>query len=236
MAKHGLQPKGVARRNKIILSAVKLFLENGYERTTTSQIMAASGMAQSSFFAAFENKEALLLVLTKQMFANQFSNVEQLVPEGEPLMLYAAETALQMHITELSSSLREIYVMTYSLPSTSEFIYTAVTPKLMKVFSSYMPDAQEKDFYEIDIASSGVTRGFMAKKCDMYFTMDMKLRRYLSCCFKLFDVPKEDYEPVIERVLQMDLHSVAEKIIADTIQRAEAGFETVIAERSAEEQ
>ena len=64
MAKHGLQPKGVARRNKIILSAVKLFLENGYERTTTSQIMAASGMAQSSFFAAFENKEALLLVLT----------------------------------------------------------------------------------------------------------------------------------------------------------------------------
>lgn len=128
MAKHGLQPKGVARRNKIILSAVKLFLENGYERTTTSQIMAASGMAQSSFFAAFENKEALLLVLTKQMFANQFSNVEQMVPEGEPLVLYATETALQMHITELSSSLREIYVMTYSLPSTSEYIYTAVTP------------------------------------------------------------------------------------------------------------
>lgn len=76
----------------------------------------------------------------------------------------------------------------------------------------------------------------MAKKCDMYFTMDMKLRRYLSCCFKLFDVPKEDYEPVIERVLQMDLHSMAEKIIADTIKKAEAGFETVIAERDAEEQ
>ena len=76
MAKHGLQLKGGARRNKIILYAVKLFLENGYERTTTSQIMAASGMAQSSFFAAFENKEALLLVLTKQMFANQFSNVD----------------------------------------------------------------------------------------------------------------------------------------------------------------
>lgn len=165
MAKHGLQPKGVARRNKIILSAVKLFLENGYERTTTSQIMAASGMAQSSFFAAFENKEALLLVLTKQMFANQFSNVEQMVPEGEPLVLYAAETALQMHITELSSSLREIYVMTYSLPSTSEYIYTAVTPKLMKIFSAYMPGAQEKDFYEIDIASSSVTRGFNGKKC-----------------------------------------------------------------------
>ena len=60
------------------------------------------------------------------------------MPEGEPLVLYAAETALQMHITELSSSLREIYVMTYSLPSTSEYIYTAVTPKLMKIFSAML--------------------------------------------------------------------------------------------------
>lgn len=59
MAKHGLQPKGVARRNKIILSAVKLFLENGYERTTTSQIMAGIRDGSVFFFAAFENKEAL---------------------------------------------------------------------------------------------------------------------------------------------------------------------------------
>lgn len=235
MAKHGLQPKGVARRNKIILSAVKLFLENGYERTTTSQIMAASGMAQSSFFAAFENKEALLLVLTKQMFENQFNNAEALTLVKNPLMTYAVETALQLHIAELSSSLRELYVMAYSLPSTSEYIYTAVTKKLQLIFKPYMPNAQEKDFYEIDIASSGVTRGYMAKKCDIYFTMDMKLRRYLSCCFKLFDVPKAEYEPVIEQVLQMDLQSVAEKIIADTIQKAEAGFETVIAERGTEE-
>ena len=120
----GLQPKGVARRNKMLLAAVQLFLENGYEKTTTAAIARAAGMAPSSFFAAFENKEALLLTLVQQMFNRQFENAEQLLGEQkDPLMLYGIETALQMYITELSEPLRELYVMAYSLPTTCEYIY-----------------------------------------------------------------------------------------------------------------
>ena len=79
----GLQPKGVARRNKMLLAAVQLFLENGYEKTTTAAIARAAGMAPSSFFAAFENKEALLLTLVQQMFNRQFENAEQLLGGAE---------------------------------------------------------------------------------------------------------------------------------------------------------
>ncbi len=230
MAKYGLQPKGIVRQNKIILSAVKLFLENGYERTTTAQIMSAGGMAQSSFFAAFENKEALLLVLTKHMFADQFDLVDSLLPDAPPLMLYATETALQMHIAELSEPIREMYVMAYSLPSTSEYICKHVVDKLELIFSSYLPNAEKKDFYELELGSSGVTRSFMAKKCDMYFTMEQKLRRFLTCCFKLYDVPQEDFQPVIDEVLKLDLHTVAENLVAETIHKAEIGFQSVMAE------
>ena len=52
----GLQPKGVARRNKMLLAAVQLFLENGYEKTTTAAIARAAGMAPSSFFARSEER------------------------------------------------------------------------------------------------------------------------------------------------------------------------------------
>ena len=68
----GLQHKGIIRRNKMLYAAVQLFLENGYEKTTTASIAKAAGMAPSSFFAAFENKEALLLTLVKTMFGSQF--------------------------------------------------------------------------------------------------------------------------------------------------------------------
>ena len=41
----GLQPSGIRRRNKMIYAAVVLFLENGYEKTTTAQIARRAGMS-----------------------------------------------------------------------------------------------------------------------------------------------------------------------------------------------
>ena len=209
----------------MLKAATFLFLEQGYDKTTTTQIAKAAGMSQASFFAAFESKEAILLELTKIMFSSQFVAAAAMMPTDDPLLLYALETGLQLHITELSEPLRELYVTTYSLRSTSEYVYQNTTEKLIKIFAPYLPEAQENDFYELEIASASVTRGFMARPCDLYFTMERKMRRYLSCCFRIYKVPEEVYAPVIEAALRRDLKSDAEKIIAATVQRAELGFE-----------
>lgn len=224
----GLQHKGIVRKNKMMLAAVKMFLEQGYEKTTTAQIAKEAGMAPSSFFAAFENKEELLLTLVKLMFSSQFENTEKLLGgEADPLMVYGVETSLQMYITELSEPLRELYVVAYSLPTTSEYIYVSTASKLQELFKEYMGDAQLKDYYEMDIASSSITRGFMAKRCGLYFTMEDKLRRFLSCCFTLYRVPEQKQMQVIEQILKMDLKTMAEHTIAETVRRAEAGFESI---------
>lgn len=209
----------------MLKAATFLFLDQGYEKTTTTQIAKAAGMSQASFFAAFESKEAILLELTKIMFSSQFIAAEAMMPADNPLLLYALETGLQLHITELSEPLRELYVATYTLSSTSKFVYQSTVKKLMKIFAPYLPDAKENDFYELEIASAGVTRGFMAQPCDMYFTMERKLRSYLSCCFRIYKVPEEVYTPIIEAALSRDLKADAERIIAATVHRAESGFE-----------
>lgn len=41
-------------------------------------------------------------------------------------------------------------------------------------------------------------------------------------------MPEEKQEEVIEQVLKLDLKSMAEKIIADTVKKAEEGFESVL--------
>lgn len=216
----------------MIYAAVKLFLENGYEKTTTASIAKAAGMAPSSFFAAFENKEALLLTLVKTMFGSQFENTEKLLgKDPDPLLVYGAETALQMYIAELSEPLRELYVVGYSLPTTSEYIYASTAQKLQYIFAGYMGTSELRDFYEMDIASAGITRGFMAKKCDIYFTMEDKLRRFLQCCFTLYKVPEAKQNEVIEQILKMNLKPIAERIIEDTVRKAEEGFEAVLTEK-----
>lgn len=224
----GLQPKGIARRNKMLLAAIQLFLDQGYEKTTTAQIARAAGMSPTSFFAVFENKEALLLTLTQIMFENQFAKARAFAKDMEPLMVYCLETSLQIYITELSEPLREIYVMAYTLPSTTEYILKSTAVQIKAIFSPFMPDAEDKDFYEMDIASGSIMRGFMARKCDMYFTVQKKISRFLECCLKLYDVPKEKRASLIEAVLAFDLHSVAKRLIDEIIAKAETGLEKAI--------
>ena len=218
---------GLVTQQKVLRSAVALFLEKGYTRTTTGEIATAAGIGQSSFFHVFPSKEALLLELVQRMFAGQFDLAGQHSGAEDPVFLYAVETALQLHIAELTEPLRELYVMGYTLPSTSAFIYRSTAARLQKIFGPYVPGAQPKDFYEMEIASGSIMRGFMSVPCDVYFTMDAKISRFLDCSLKLYDVPREKRAAITAAVLQMDLHTMASGIIQKTVQQAEKGFEAL---------
>ena len=207
---------------------IELFLKNGYEKTSTASIAKAAGLSASSFFAAFENKEALLLRLVEKMYEAQFLQSDALLPDkGDPVFLYSVETALQLHITELSEPLRELYVTAYTLPTTTEYIITQTAKKLQKLFTDFLPDATSKDFYEMDLASSGITRSFMARPCDFYFTMEDKLSRYLSCNLTLYHVPSGQQLDIISSILNMDLRTIATNMIDDMIRRAKNQFASV---------
>lgn len=175
----------------------------------------------------FPSKEALLLELVQRMFSGQFALAGQHSGEQDPVLLYAVETALQLHIAELTEPLRELYVTGYSLPTTSAYIYHSTAKRLQTIFGPYLPEAQPKDFYEMEIASASIMRGFMSVPCDVYFTMEAKISRFLDCSLKLYDVPKEKRAAITAAVLQMDLHTMALGIIQKTVQQAEKGFEAL---------
>ena len=218
---------GLVTQQKVLRAAVALFLEKGYTRTTTGEIAKAAGIGQSSFFHVFPSKEALLLELVKRMFGGQFDLAGQYSGTEDHVFLYAVETSLQLHIAELTEPLRELYVVGYSLPTTSAYIYHSTAKRLQTIFGAYLPDAQPKDFYEMEIASASIMRGFMSVPCDLYFTPEAKITRFLECSLKLYDVPKEKRAAITAAVLQMDLHTMALGIIQKTVQQAEKGFEAL---------
>lgn len=226
-------------RSRALREAVSLFLEQGYHDTKLDQIAERIDRSRAALLRAYSDKEAILYALVTHMFGSQFSNAAKLLGgEPDPLLLYGVETALQLHICELSEPLRDLYVTAYTLESTSDYIYHSTTKELQHIFAEYMPDAAESDFYELELASGSVMRGYMAKKCDMYFTFDRKLTLFLNCCFKIYDVPKPKREQIISQVLAMDLKTMAEKIIAETVKQAQAGFDISVlnAEKATDEQ
>ena len=91
MPLRGKQASGLLTQQKMLRAAVKLFLEKGYEGTTTAEIARAAGMTPSSFFRAFPSKEALLLELVRRMFGGQFDLAGQHSGAANPVFLYAVE-------------------------------------------------------------------------------------------------------------------------------------------------
>ena len=222
----GAQPKIAERESRMIYAAIKLFLENGYEQTTTVAIAQAAGMSSSAFFAVFANKEALLLKLTKWMYEKQFAITARLLGEGyEPEMFYAVEPSIQMYIAEKSEARRELYVSSYSYAATANYIHQMATDKLVELFGAMHPQYTRQDFYELELATSGMVRSFMARKCDRSFTMEQKLRRFLSCSMTIYGVAEEKQQQVIDRVLEMDLKSVADQLVADAIHQADEQYQ-----------
>ena len=112
MPGHGLQARGIAREQKMIYAGMTLFLEQGYERTTTAQIARKAGMSPASFFAAFENKEALLLRLTALLLVSclAMTGVSLAVEPGsasDPLVTlsYLNETFLGQIMTKVDQKI-----------------------------------------------------------------------------------------------------------------------------------
>lgn len=201
-------------KNNILSACVKLFLEQGYYKTTLSAIVKEAGVSFSSFQNLFKTKDGVLLELTEIMFNSQFAMARSVSGmEIKPMLIYAAETAIQITLTELNENLREIYVEAYSNPASLEYIYTRTTQELEKIFAKYNPDFSESDFYEHEIGSSGMMRNYMARKCDQYFTLERKLERFIDISLKTYNVPSEEIKEAVDFVLSLDIRDISNKIM-----------------------
>lgn len=187
MLLRGKQASGLLTQQKMLRAAVKLFLEKRYEGTTTAEIARAAGMPPSSFFRAFPSKEALLLELDKRMFSEQFTLAEQHSAaralrggDGYPAPHRRADRAAARAVRDA-----------YTLSSISAYLYRGTAKRLEGIFGDDLPDAEAKDFYEMEITSTGMMRSFVAVPCDMYFTVERKIARFLECALKICNVPPE---------------------------------------------
>lgn len=216
-------------RAHALREAVTLFLTQGYNNTTVNQIADRIDRSPAALLRAYPDKESMLYALVTHMFGSQFGNVRKLLGENaDPLLVYGVETALQIHICELSEPLRDLYVSAYTLPTTTELIYHNTAKELQNIFSEYLPHATESDFYELELASGSVMRGYMVKPCDMYFTIERKLTLFLQCALKIYDVPADKRDAIVKQVLAMDLKSYAQKIVDDTVKLSEEGFDSKV--------
>ena len=202
------------------------FLEQGYKNTSVSQIVEEAGVARGSYLNLFPTKEKILLELVEAMFSGQFSVARSIADRNlPPVYAYAVETAIQITLTELNENLRDIYIEAYSLPETSEYIYLHTTYELKQIFGKNFPDYDDSDFYEMEIGTAGLMRGYMARKCDIHFPLERKLRRFLVAEMRVYQVPETEQEKVLQFIQSLDIKAIATDVMYKLFAMLEMTFD-----------
>lgn len=209
-----LRKSSIELKNKILSVCVRLFLEQGYNQTPISQIIKETGVSASSFQNIFHTKDGVLYELIKAMFKGQFSAANEITgSELSPVYVYAVETSIQLVLTELNENLRDIYVEVYTQPETAEYLYQSTAKELYKIFGAYFPGYTESDFYRLEIGSSGIMRNYMAKHCDIHFTLERKIESFLLVSLRVYRISDDEVEKIMGYIKSLDLRTIASGIM-----------------------
>ena len=217
-------------KKRILTVCVRLFLEKGYKRSTLAEIIEKADVSYSTFQNIFRAKDGVLTELVEFMFSNQFAMArDEAGAKLPPVYVYAVETAIQMTLTELNENLREIYIEAYTEKEASEYILRETAKELHGIFGSYLPDATERDFYDMEIGSASIMRGYMAHPCDEELTLEKKLRLFLTMSLRAYNVPKEETEQAIRFVEGLDIRTISEQVMQALFRALAMRFEFSLA-------
>ena len=201
-------------KKRILTVCVKLFLEQGYKKTTVAEIVQKANVSNSSFQNIFRAKDGVLTELVEFMFSNQFGAAKKVAgTQLPPVYVYAVETAIQMTLTELNENLRDIYVEAYSHEEALEYIFRETAKELYQIFGPYQPQLTEQDFYALEIGSAGIMRGYMARPCDDVLTLEKMLVCFLSMSLRAYKVPEDEIHRVLAFMTELDIRAVAQQVM-----------------------
>ena len=214
MARPLKREKSITRK-ETLRAAAKLFHQKGYQNTRVRDIAEEAGVSYNEVFRLFEDKDTILSEIVGIVLECQFETAEEVLKDKNisKLYYYAFESVLQLYMAETYDHIREMYVVSYSLPHSLNTVHKTLTIKLEEFFKDLLPELETKDFYELEIASAGIMRGYLSVPCNMYFNIDRKVKRFIESNFKIYDVSKETISDVEEFLKQFDFKNIAINVL-----------------------
>lgn len=217
---------GFKTEKRILQVCVRLFLENGFNKTTTTQILKEAQVSSSSLQNLFHSKDGVLMELVKFMFENQFGIARNIAGSSlPPVYVYAVETGMQITLTELNENLRDIYLEAYTQENILDYIQKATAKELKEIFGAYQPEITEQDFYELEFGTAGLMRGYMANPCTESFTLERKLNKFLTLALRGYKVPEEEIEKVLSYIAGLEMKNLAQSVMEKLFEKLAMRYE-----------
>ncbi|MBE6650362.1 MAG: TetR/AcrR family transcriptional regulator [Ruminococcaceae bacterium] len=210
---------------QIIRGATKLFLQQGFSKTTIREISKETGIGLGTITYYYRTKEDLLKLLIEELMEFHFDIIEEAIEKtNDNIFSCAFEVAVQIALCENDSKAWDLYYSAYSHPSIFEFIKDWAAKKNYHLLKDNFPDMTEDDFRRIENVSSGIELAAFLSPCSRYFTLDEKISLFLESIMKIFNVQEDKRREIVDKVLALDYQKTAGEIFERFINKVYSSF------------
>lgn len=205
---------------KVIRSATKLFLTQGFSKTTHRQIADASGIGLGTITYHYKVKEDLLRVLFEELMDFHLDLIDASQEKSnDALFSYALEIAVQIALCETDDKAYDLYYAAYSHPATFDYIKDWAAKKNYHLLRDRLPDWSEEDFRTVENITSGIELAAFTAPKNRYFSLQDKISLFLDSMMKIYNIPESDRKQTISRVLSLNCEKIAVEMFDKFLKR-----------------
>jgi len=191
-------------RYKIISTAKKLFISQGYKKTTIRQIVEESGVLIGSIYYFFKNKEEIFQSIVLGMFdiADNYL-IEKCGSDLTPALQYAILSAVELKAADMNEQVCEIFYEAYTMNGVMHKLVTHAAERSKRLFQDDIL-LTEKEHFLRTLGLVGMMRNYIATS---YIAKDVsyetKISTYLDLSLIMYNIEHDEIEEVKETVNQM---------------------------------
>ncbi|MBI5897528.1 MAG: TetR/AcrR family transcriptional regulator [Desulfobacterales bacterium] len=192
-------------RNKVLDVSRRLFVAQGYSKTTIKQIISEAGITTGSLYHFFQNKEDILMHVAAGVFHQATELADNIIGDADnPCLRFTLEISLQLHFILEYGPIGEIYLAAYGSSQISELICMLATERNEELFKGHNPGFTHEDFYTRALAIKGILHSFVDEYVHYKKLEDRKrIDSILELTLSLFNIPAEEIQAVIKKTDKM---------------------------------
>ena len=209
------EERRTSTRTRIVQLGAKLFIEEGYTKTSFSRIAKELDISLGNITFYFPTKEHLLSVLCNELCSFQRELMERETGEGfSTLLSYCLELTSMTAICEEDDVARDFFHAIYTSPLSLDIIRDNDTEKTKAVFAAYRPEWQESKWVEAENLVSGIEYGTIMTR-ESRTPLHLQIEGGLDTILMLYGVPEDMRKTKIGKVLSMDYRALGRRILGE---------------------
>ena len=212
-----MKNKGQITKLEIIKVASRMFLEDGYSKTTIRAICKQLDISPGHLMFYFPSKEYLLAEVVDILCDFQWELIKRVTNEGaSQLMAVCFEMTTMASACEESEIAKDFYISSYTGALTLEKIRKNDTERAKEIFGEYCQGWSDSQFREAETLISGIEYAtFMTTESSS--PLDVRIKGALDTIMRIYNVPKQIREKKIKKALSLDYRKMGREILSEFI-------------------